>query len=87
MFKRTSNRQSSERFDYEPVPPFPEALKDTRRYERDKDMYDMFSKCEVNLPLLDFLKSVPRSAKFLKELWSIKRKQQTKAKQKIKISE
>ena len=60
---------------YEPVPPFPEALKDTRKYERDADMYDMFSKCEVNLPLLDFLKSVPRSAKFLKELWSIKRKQ------------
>ncbi|XP_021767721.1 uncharacterized protein LOC110732111 [Chenopodium quinoa] len=31
---------------YEPVPPFPEALQDTRRYEKDKDIYETFSKCE-----------------------------------------
>ncbi|XP_021764722.1 uncharacterized protein LOC110729299 [Chenopodium quinoa] len=30
---------------YEPVPPFPEALQDTRRYEKDKDIYETFSKC------------------------------------------
>ncbi|XP_021718577.1 uncharacterized protein LOC110686272 [Chenopodium quinoa] len=29
---------------YEPVPPFPEALQDTRRYEKDKDIYETFSK-------------------------------------------
>ncbi|XP_021747666.1 uncharacterized protein LOC110713526 [Chenopodium quinoa] len=54
---------------YEPVPPFPEALQDTRRYEKDKDIYETFSKCEVNMPLLNVIKSVPRFAKFMKELF------------------
>ncbi|XP_021729769.1 uncharacterized protein LOC110696724 [Chenopodium quinoa] len=33
---------------YEPVPPFPEALQDTRRYDKDKDIYETFSKCEFS---------------------------------------
>ncbi|XP_021730587.1 uncharacterized protein LOC110697528 [Chenopodium quinoa] len=54
---------------YEPVPPFPEALQDTRRCEKDKDIYETFSKCDVNMPLLNVIKSVPRFAKFMKELF------------------
>ncbi|XP_074288398.1 uncharacterized protein LOC141613560 [Silene latifolia] len=60
---------------YEPLPPFPEALKDTRKKEPDTDIYETFRKCEVNIPLLDLIKSVPRYAKFLKELCTIKRNQ------------
>ncbi|XP_021767701.1 uncharacterized protein LOC110732095 [Chenopodium quinoa] len=67
---------------YEPVPPFPEALQDTRRYEKDKDIYETFSKCEVNMPLLNVIKSVPRFAKFMKELCTIKRKHSLGGKEK-----
>ncbi|XP_074266627.1 uncharacterized protein LOC141589904 [Silene latifolia] len=31
---------------YEPLPPFPEALKDTRKKETDTDIYETFRKCE-----------------------------------------
>ncbi|XP_021750536.1 uncharacterized protein LOC110716226 [Chenopodium quinoa] len=71
---------------YEPVPPFPEALQDTRRYEKDKDIYETFSKCEVNMPLLNVIKSVPRFAKFMKELCTIKRKHRLRGKEKVKVS-
>ncbi|XP_021728347.1 uncharacterized protein LOC110695423 [Chenopodium quinoa] len=71
---------------YEPVPPFPEALQDTRRYEKDKDIYETFSKCEVNMPLLNVIKSIPRFAKFMKELCTIKRKHRLGGKEKVKVS-
>ncbi|CAH9100957.1 unnamed protein product [Cuscuta epithymum] len=72
---------------YEPVPPFPEALKDNRKYNNDKDIYETFSKCEVNIPLLNLIKGVPRFAKFLKELCTIKRKHKLNGKHKIQVSE
>ncbi|XP_021755319.1 uncharacterized protein LOC110720585 [Chenopodium quinoa] len=71
---------------YEPTPPFPEALKETKRYEKDKDIYETFSKCEVNIPLLNLIKSVPRFAKFMKELCTIKRKHKLGGKEKVKVS-
>ena len=61
-------------FDYKPVPPFPQALAESRKGEKIKDLYETFCRCEVNIPLLDAIKQVPRYAKFLKELCTIKRK-------------
>src|SRR4051794_7562156 len=58
-----------------PPAPFPDALKDTRKPVNDKELYDTFSKCEVNIPLLNLVKQIPRYAKFLKELCTIKRNQ------------
>ncbi|XP_074305767.1 uncharacterized protein LOC141640988 [Silene latifolia] len=59
---------------YEPLPPFPAALKDTKKKEHDNDdIYESFLKCEVNILLLELLKSIPRYTKFLKELCMIKR--------------
>ncbi|CAH9079808.1 unnamed protein product [Cuscuta epithymum] len=72
---------------YEPLPPFPEALKDTRKLENDRDIYETFANCEVNIPLFKLIKSVPRYAKFLKELCTIKRKNKLKGKQEVKVSE
>ncbi|CAH9118492.1 unnamed protein product [Cuscuta europaea] len=72
---------------YEPPPPFPEALKETRKLEKDGDMYETFTKCEVNIPLLNLIKSVPRFAKFFKELCTMKRKSKLKGKQKVEVSE
>ncbi|CAH9132758.1 unnamed protein product [Cuscuta epithymum] len=72
---------------YEPLPPFPEALKDTRKLKNDRDLYETFADSEVNIPLFKLIKSVPRYAKFLKELCTIKRKDKLKAKQEVKVSE
>ncbi|XP_074297791.1 uncharacterized protein LOC141628565 [Silene latifolia] len=66
---------------------FPKALKDTRKKEHDNDVYETFRKCEVNIPLLELLKSVPRYAKFLKELSTIKRNNRLKGVKKVKVSE
>jgi len=42
--------------------------------EVDKEILETFRKVEVNIPLLDALKQIPRYAKFLKELCTHKRK-------------
>ena len=48
--------------DYKPVPSFPQALAESRKYEQNKDLYENFRRCEVNIPLLDAIKQVPRYA-------------------------
>ena len=60
--------------DYKLAPPFPQALVESRKDEKNKDLYETFHICEVNIPLLNAIKQVSRYAKFLKELCTIKRK-------------
>ncbi|XP_068666492.1 uncharacterized protein [Aristolochia californica] len=60
--------------DYKTVPPVPQSLTESRKDEQNKDLYETFCRCEVNIPLLDAIKQVPRYAEFLKELCTIKRK-------------
>ena len=62
-------------FDVIDIPPlFPEALKETKKMQNDKEMFETFSNCELNVPLLKLVEGVPRFAKFLKELCTIKTK-------------
>ncbi|XP_050248936.1 uncharacterized protein LOC126696203 [Quercus robur] len=72
---------------YKPVPPFPQALAESRKDEKNKDLYETFRRCEVNIPFLDAIKQVPRYAKFLKELCTIKRKQKLKGCEKVRVRE
>ncbi|XP_037494808.1 uncharacterized protein LOC119370546 [Jatropha curcas] len=55
-------------------PPFPSRLAKTRKEEQEKEILEMFRKVEVNIPLVDAIKQIPRYAKFLKELCTTKRK-------------
>ncbi|XP_068657999.1 uncharacterized protein [Aristolochia californica] len=71
--------------DYKPVPPFPQA--ESRKDEQNKDLYETFRRCEVNIPLLDAIKQVSRYAKFLKELCTIKRKQKLNGCEKVRVGE
>ncbi|XP_073154094.1 uncharacterized protein [Henckelia pumila] len=71
--------------EYKSVAPFPLALKDSRKGEGIKELYETFCRCEVNIPLLDAIKQVPRYAKFLKELCTAKRKQTLKGCQKVEL--
>ncbi|XP_019168030.1 PREDICTED: uncharacterized protein LOC109163779 [Ipomoea nil] len=54
--------------------PFPSRLAKSKRNEEEKEILETFRKIEVNIPLLDAIKQIPRYAKFLKELCTNKRK-------------
>ncbi|XP_074299154.1 uncharacterized protein LOC141630193 [Silene latifolia] len=66
--------------------PFPSALTHSKSVARDEDLYETFRKCEVNIPLLNLLKGVPRYAKFLKELCTPRRSPR-KGTQRVRVSE
>ena len=55
-------------------PPFPSRLAKSKKEEQEKEILETFKKVEVNIPLLDVIKQVPRYANFLKELCISKRK-------------
>ncbi|RDY12051.1 hypothetical protein CR513_03202, partial [Mucuna pruriens] len=58
-----------------PVPiPFPSTTLSTRKPESDEELLKMFWKVEINIPLLDAIKQIPKYTKFLKELCVHKRK-------------
>ncbi|CAN6579433.1 unnamed protein product [Malus baccata var. baccata] len=48
--------------------PFPHRFMQPKKDESDKDILDTFRKVQVNIPLLNAIKQVPKYAKFLKEL-------------------
>ncbi|KAJ9189314.1 hypothetical protein P3X46_000624 [Hevea brasiliensis] len=56
------------------LPPFPCRLAKNKKEEQEKEILETFRKVEVNIPLLDEIKQVPKYAKFLKELCTTKRK-------------
>ncbi|XP_024042859.1 uncharacterized protein LOC112099672 [Citrus clementina] len=57
------------------IPPyFPSWFAKSKKEEQEKDILETFRKVDVNIPLLDAIKQIPRYAKFLKELCTSKRK-------------
>ncbi|KAJ9129796.1 hypothetical protein P3X46_035244 [Hevea brasiliensis] len=56
------------------LPPFPCRLAKNKKEEQEKEILETFRKVEVNIPLLDAIKQVPKYAKFLKELCTTKHK-------------
>ena len=55
-------------------PPFPSRSIPTKKVELDSDLLETFRRVEVNVPLLDAIKQIPKYAKFLKDLCTHKRK-------------
>ncbi|KAK4387402.1 hypothetical protein Sango_2346800 [Sesamum angolense] len=53
-------------------PPFPERFAKSKKDEEAKEILETFRKVEVNIPLLDAIKQIPRYARFLKELCTSK---------------
>ncbi|XP_075483589.1 uncharacterized protein LOC142523741 [Primulina tabacum] len=56
------------------VPPLPSRLEKSKKLDYEKEVLETFRKVEVNIPLIDAIKQIPRYAKFLKELCTNKRK-------------
>ncbi|XP_068312499.1 uncharacterized protein [Pyrus communis] len=57
-----------------PNVPFPRRFMQTKKEEAEKDILETFRKVQVNIPLLDAIKQVPRYAKFLKELCTTRKR-------------
>ncbi|XP_038695435.1 uncharacterized protein LOC119992714 [Tripterygium wilfordii] len=53
---------------YMPPIPFPGRLKQNRQDKYFKEIYDVLSKVQINLPLLDVIEQIPAYGKFLKSL-------------------
>ncbi|CAN6547374.1 unnamed protein product [Malus baccata var. baccata] len=49
-------------------------FRQSKKEEAEKDILETFQKVQVNIPLLDAIKQVPRYAKFLKELCTTRRR-------------
>ncbi|XP_070679218.1 uncharacterized protein [Malus domestica] len=58
--------------------PFPSRFMQTKNEEAEKDIFETLRKVQVNTPLLDAIKQVPRYAKFLKELCTTRKRISTK---------
>ncbi|KAM2972030.1 hypothetical protein FF2_018768 [Malus domestica] len=58
--------------------PFPSRFMQTKKEEAEKDILETFRKVQVNIPLLDAIKQVPRYVKFLKELCTTRKRMSTK---------
>ncbi|CAM8997283.1 unnamed protein product [Rhodiola kirilowii] len=66
---RTENPKSSATL------PFPVPARVPKQHVVDKDVFELFSKVEINIPLLECIKQVPKYAKFLKELCTNRKKE------------
>ncbi|XP_052625040.1 uncharacterized protein LOC128132484 [Lactuca sativa] len=66
-------------------PRFPSRLNKSKRESEDNEIMEMFRKVEVNIPLIDAIKQVPRYAKFHKELCTSKKK--LKGNETVKVGE
>ncbi|OMO93852.1 reverse transcriptase [Corchorus capsularis] len=56
------------------IPPFPSRLAKKTKEDVDNEIWETFKKVQVNIPLIEAIKQVPRYAKFLKDLCTNKRK-------------
>ena len=68
---------TKEKTEPSPAPPFPHVFTLARKVNHNPEI---FKQVKVNFPLLDAIKQVPSYAKFLKDLFTIKRKLNVKKK-------
>ncbi|XP_021715002.1 uncharacterized protein LOC110682970 [Chenopodium quinoa] len=66
-------------------PPFPSRFAKAKKEALDNEILETFRKVEVNIPLLDAIKQIPKYAKFLKELCTNKRN--FKPREKVRMGE
>ena len=54
-------------------PPFPQVLRKNKNYVNQTEMLEVLRQVKVNIPFLDMIKQVPTYAKFLKDLYTVKK--------------
>ncbi|XP_040955960.1 uncharacterized protein [Gossypium hirsutum] len=71
---QASQNANNQPWSYVPKAPFPQRLRKEKSDDVNAEILETFRKVQVNIPLIDAIKQVPRYAKFLKELCTSKRK-------------
>ena len=66
--------------------PFASRSIPAKKVELDSDLLETFRRVEVNIPLLDAIKQIPKYAMFLKELCTHKRKMKGNEQVKLDIN-
>ena len=54
--------------------PFPQMLIPPQKMNQNFEILEVLKQVEVNIPLLDAIKQIPSYAKFLEDLYTVKRK-------------
>ena len=57
-----------------PPAPYPHRLRAPKKVNNHSEIYELFKQVKLNIPLLDAIKQIPSYAKFLKDLYIVKRK-------------
>ena len=65
--------QKEDLMKYRIPPPFPQALRGKKKATQQAGILEVLRQVKVNIPLLDIIKQVPAYAKFLKDIFTIKK--------------
>ena len=72
---------------FKTIPPFPVSSSRSEKDDKKREILEVFKKIELNIPLLDAIKQIPKYAKFLKELCTTKRAFKLKDHEMVSIGE
>ena len=72
---------------FKTIPPFPVSSSRSKKEDKEKEILEVFKKVELNIPLLDAIKQIPKYAKFLKELCTPKRAFKLKGHEMVSMGE
>jgi len=72
---------------FKTISPFPLSSSRSKKEDKEKEILEVFNKVELNIPLIDVIKQIPKYAKFLKELYTTKRAYKLKGHKMVSIGE
>jgi hypothetical protein len=59
----------------------------SKKEDKEKEILEVFKKVELNIPLIDVIKQIPKYVKFLKELCTTKRDYKLKGYETVSMGE
>jgi hypothetical protein len=72
---------------FKKIPPFPMSSFRSKKEDKEKEILEVFMKVELNITLIEAIKQIPKYAKFLKELCTMKRAYKLKGYETISMGE
>jgi len=72
---------------FKTIPPFPVSSFRSKKEDKEKDILEVFKKVELNIPLIDAIKQIPKYVNFLKELCTTKRAFKLKGHETVSMGE
>jgi hypothetical protein len=72
---------------FKKIPPFLLSSSRSKKEDKEKEILEVFKKVELNIPLIDAIKQIPKYAKFLKELCTTKRAYKLKGYKTVSMGE